>query len=255
MHEFSTGRLHRVSLTQDMVEMLGRSIVAGEYAASGFPTEGELERRLGVSHSVVREAIKILKAKRLLSARPRVGTVTEPETHWNLLDPDVLRWLSNREATAELLVALTEVRLAFEPHAAAMAARCADQARRTAIKRAIERMRAAVTDGGDQIATDIDFHVAVLEASGNPFFLQLRELIHTALRVSTASTHKILRPSETLALHEQTAAAILAHDEDGAYEVMRQMMLDTLSILRSIASAEPLIPADGVFPERLDTSG
>ena len=92
------------NLTRRVVEALGQAIVTGTWDAAGaFPIEAELCARFGVSRSVVREAVKMLTAKGLLSARPRRGTVVEPEPHWNLLDPDVLRWLLERAPSPGLL--------------------------------------------------------------------------------------------------------------------------------------------------------
>jgi DNA-binding FadR family transcriptional regulator len=218
------------SLTHDLAETIGRAIVSGEFR-EGFPNEGELTERLGVSRSVVREVVKILTAKGLLSARPRQGTSIEPEARWNLLDPDVLRWLLNREYSVELLIAFAETRLAFEPQAAAMAAQRANADERAEIARAIERMRASVRGEDDPIAADVAFHVAVLEASGNPFFRQLRELVNTALRASMRQTHRVKSPQTTLGMHEATADAILAGDAEAAHDHMRRMMLDVLAIL------------------------
>ncbi|EJL25785.1 transcriptional regulator [Caulobacter sp. AP07] len=108
-----------VSFTHSLVESLGQAIVTGDYVESGFPNEGELSKQFGASRTVTREAVKMLTAKGLLSARPRHGTVVEPETEWNLLDPDVLRWLLERKFSLRLLAEFTEMRLGIEPAAAA----------------------------------------------------------------------------------------------------------------------------------------
>ena len=57
-----------------------------------LPNEAEWCKRLRMSRSAVREAIKMLKAKGLLHSRPKVGTRVEPRARWNLLDRDVLAW-------------------------------------------------------------------------------------------------------------------------------------------------------------------
>jgi DNA-binding FadR family transcriptional regulator len=108
-----------LSLTYGLVESLGQAIVTGEYVEVGFPTEGELSKQFGASRTVTREAVKMLTAKGLLSARPRHGTVVEPENEWNLLDPDVLRWMLERKFSLRLLAEFTEMRLGIEPAAAA----------------------------------------------------------------------------------------------------------------------------------------
>ncbi len=62
------------NLTHGLLDSLGRQIVRGDFEAAGFPTEAELARLHQVSRSVTREAVKMLTAKGLLSARPRQGT-------------------------------------------------------------------------------------------------------------------------------------------------------------------------------------
>src|SRR3546814_15140853 len=59
------------NLTYGLLDNLGRAIVTGQFDDEAFPTEAELTKRHGVSRSVTREAVKMLTAKGLLSARPR----------------------------------------------------------------------------------------------------------------------------------------------------------------------------------------
>jgi DNA-binding FadR family transcriptional regulator len=68
--------------------------------------------------------------------------VVEPEAEWNLLDPDVLRWLLERKFSLRLLAEFTEMRLGIEPAAAALAARNADEAGLEGIRKGL-RMKAA----------------------------------------------------------------------------------------------------------------
>ena len=63
------------NLTYGMLDSLGRAIVTGHYDNKPFPTEADLAKQHGVSRSVTREAVKMLTAKGLLSARPRQGTI------------------------------------------------------------------------------------------------------------------------------------------------------------------------------------
>ncbi|MCG8504612.1 MAG: FadR family transcriptional regulator [Sphingomonadales bacterium] len=179
------------SLTQQIVNELGLAIVRGQYGAENpFPIEAALCEQFGVSRSVLREAVKMLTSKGLLRARPRQGTSVQPEESWNLLDPDVLRWLLERKFSLDLLNDFTEVRLAVEPQAAAFAAVRASDEQKAAIEHALNRMRAAEQGDDDPLVSDIAFHVAVLEASGNRFFGQLKDLVDTALRISIRLTNQ-----------------------------------------------------------------
>ena len=63
-----------------------------------FPNEAELCKQLGVSRSILREAVKVLENKGMVQVRPRSGTRARPRTDWNQLDPDILGWQSQSEA-------------------------------------------------------------------------------------------------------------------------------------------------------------
>ena len=120
--------IHTQNLTQTIVQNLGKDIVTGRHTADQpFPIEAELCETYGASRSVLREAVKMLTAKGLLSARPRQGTRVQPEENWNLLDPDVLSWLLERKLSLPLLAEFAEMRLAVEPMAAHLAARSASK--------------------------------------------------------------------------------------------------------------------------------
>ena len=229
---------HADNLTRRVVEALGQAIVTGTWDAAGaFPIEAELCARFGVSRSVVREAVKMLTAKGLLSARPRRGTVVEPEPHWNLLDPDVLRWLLERAPSPALLAEFTQMRLGIEPQAAALAAQAVGRGQAEMlppIRAALARMRAAGTGDDDPLASDIAFHVAILHASGNRFLVQLRELVDTALRISIRMTNA--RKGVALASvddHARVLHAIEAADAPAAAAAMRELLGEALELIQA----------------------
>ena len=222
------------NLTHRIVQDLGIAVVSGQYSKDNpFPVEADLCRQYGASRSVLREAVKMLTAKGLLRARPRQGTWVQPEEHWNLLDPDVLRWLLQRKPWLQLLIEFTQVRLAVEPGAAALAAEVAGPAEKAAVQEALGRMIAAESGGGDdRLASDIAFHVAILSASGNKFFGQLRELIGTALRFSIRITNrgKGVRLA-SVADHKKVADAITAGKPEVAAEAMRILIRKVLVLV------------------------
>ena len=229
---------HADNLTRRVVEALGQAIVTGTWDAAGaFPIEAELCARFVVSRSVVREAVKMLTAKGLLSARPRRGTVVEPEPHWNLLDPDVLRWLLERAPSPALLAEFTQMRLGIEPQAAALAAQAVCHGQTGGllpIREALARMQAAGAGQDDPLASDIAFHVAILHASGNRFLVQLRELVDTALRISIRMTNA--RKGVALASvddHARVLHAIEAGDPVAAAAAMRALLGEALDLIEA----------------------
>ena len=221
------------SLTQQIVEDLGIAIVTGKYAEkNAFPIESEICEQYGASRSIVREAIKVLNAKGLLIARPRRGTSVRPEREWNLLDPDVLYWMLKRRFSMTLLKDFTRARLAIEPAAAAEAARTANEQQIAHIQLMLDRMEEAAEGKQDPLESDINFHVAVLEASNNPFFYNMRAMIETALHFSIRFTNKQLKQRVAKARdHARILTAIRNRDPEKAAEATRVLLERALRLM------------------------
>ncbi|HSX52671.1 MAG TPA: GntR family transcriptional regulator, partial [Cellvibrio sp.] len=179
------------NLSQRMVQELGRTIICGEFLDDSLPTEAELCEKFGVSRSAVREAVKMLSAKGLISSKPRQGIRILPEDQWNIFDPDLLRWVLESKPSLHVLKEFLQVRIAIEPEAAALAARYADQTALDNIEKALEGMRKAEGNSKEDLEADIAFHVSILYASNNRFYIRLRDFISTALRVSISHTNPI----------------------------------------------------------------
>lgn len=223
------------NLTYAMLDEVGRAIVTGFYDDRAFPTEAELAREHGVSRSVTREAVKMLTAKGLLTARPRKGTSVQPQTQWNLFDPDVLRWLLERKFSLTLLRQFSELRIAIEPAAAALGARGGDAALIGAIRDGYARMEAAEAGEGDPLEADIDFHIAVLDSSANPFYMQFRELVTTALSTSIRFTNRFKGRTASLPAHKDVLDAIETGNAEAAEAAMAAIIGDVMVL---IADAE-----------------
>lgn len=219
------------NLTHGLLDSLGRAIVTGRFDRAPFPTEAELAKQNGVSRSVTREAVKMLTAKGLLSARPRQGTTIQPTSSWNLFDTDVLRWLLERQFSVELLKQFNQLRVAIEPEAAALAAQFGSEEDLLRITRGLERMEAADRGMDDTLDADIAFHVAILHASRNPFYAQFRDVVGTALRTSIRFTNRIKGRPANVADHAAVRDAIVARDAEGARAAMRRLIADVLDLI------------------------
>lgn len=186
----------------------------------------------------------MLAAKGLLGSRPGVGTIVQPSSTWHLLDPDVLRWLLDRPVSAELLRALTEMRLGFEPEAAALASGRRPAA---AVQRAYEGLDAAADGIGDETAAAVAFHLAVLVAAGNPFLAQLKEFVTTAATLSARLTRRVDGGAEPRRARRLAAEAVLSGDAPGARERMRSLLLAEADLIERLA---PAAPGAALAPER-----
>ncbi len=227
-------------LTRELVEAIGGMIVRGDApAGESLPIEAELSKQYDASRTVVREAIKMLTAKGLVGSRPRRGTYVEPESEWNLFDPDVLRWTLQRRFSIDLLREFLIARRAIEPAAAREAASHRDGEAIAEIARRLDDMREAATGARDPLEADIAFHIAVLEASGNRFFRQFSFVVDTALRFSIrlTNTAKGVRAA-SVDDHGAIYEAIARGDGDGAALAVERMLDEALQLLDMSAASE-----------------
>ena len=169
-----------------IARQLGILVVSGKHRP-GDLLGGEISasEELAVSRTAYREALRILAAKGLVDARPKVGTRINQRELWHLLDPDVLDWMFESDPDLVLLDSLFELRNIVESAAAGLAAE-----RRTALhlqgmKAALEGMEAhtLATEAGRQ--ADLDFHTSLLLATGNPFIVSLANGVRAAVRATT----------------------------------------------------------------------
>ncbi|MDP5029699.1 MAG: FadR family transcriptional regulator [Paraglaciecola sp.] len=182
--------IENLNLSDKVTQELGRAIISGEYSNdSGFPSEAKMCEDYGVSRTSIREAVKMLGAKGLITSRPRKGIVVEPASKWNLYDTSVLKWMLESSPSLFVLREFLQMRMAIEPQAAALAAQFATDEQIKQIEQALKGMEAAGSDPTLSLhEADIAFHTSILAASNNRFILQLRDFVSTALNVSIQHT-------------------------------------------------------------------
>ena len=222
------------NLTDHVAGTLGRSIVSGDYGPGAVFQINELCKSFNASRTVMREAVKALTAKGLVTSRASVGTIVRDEAAWNLSDPDVLQWILHARGTRlPLIREFNDFRIAIEPTAAALAAQNADAAAIARIFTALERMRAAERGEDDSLDADVEFHVAILQASGNRFFINMRHTIDVALHISIRVTNRQKAVAVASAAdHARIADAIRAGDAEGARAAMLNLLVEARLLLK-----------------------
>lgn len=221
-----------------VLDHLGRRIAGGELAPGTVLTLADLEAEYGVSRTVVREAVRVLEAKAMLSSKRRVGITVSPVSRWSMLDPELIRWRLTSPARARQIVALTELRLAVEPIAARLAALRASEDQRAEIGRLADELRRLGAehqgDSEEYLAADIAFHDVLLQAGGN---LMLTAIQSPIAEVITGRHTAGLTPAEPVhqALHNhvEAAAAIVRGDADAAERHVRGYVEAILDEVRS----------------------
>ncbi|MCC7445963.1 MAG: FadR family transcriptional regulator [Anaerolineae bacterium] len=206
-------RKKRAGLHQQVVDELGRFITRETQPGYTLPNEDDLCAQLGVSRTVIREAIKVLAEKGMVESRPKVGTVVQPTKHWNLLDTDVLRWKYESGPDRDFLHKIVEFRRTIEVKAAELAALRATPEAVAYIEACFEVLVAAVNDNDKYIETDMRFHESIFAASRNDFLEQIAMTLRLALISSRKITVQIPNSSQhALPLHEAVLQAIKDHN-------------------------------------------
>lgn len=196
------------------VATLGARIVSGEIAQGAVIDLGELGRDLDVSLTALREALKVLAAKGLVQARQKRGTSVRSREHWNLLDSDVIRWRSEAGDTAAVLRDLAEVRAVVEPAAASMAAARRTEDDLAELEAALADMRTA-RGAAAEVAADLRWHRALLQATHNEMLSRMDVFIEPALSLRDALVHET-HPDDPVPSHAVVVEAVRRADPETA---------------------------------------
>jgi GntR family transcriptional repressor for pyruvate dehydrogenase complex len=231
----------RETLTSQLAKSLGERITAGAYAAgSKLPTEQELVEAFGVSRTVVREAISLLKAGGMVTTRQGVGVfVAQTET---------ARPFRVEEARLDVLrevIAVVELRIGVEAEGASLAAQRRTDADLAALAAATEELERCIDEGRDAIAADLAFHRTIAEATGNRHFTNLFNylgaLVIPRTRVQTFQLFPT-SPQDYLkrinAEHRMILDAITRSDADAARAAMRLHLTGSRERLRAAAARQ-----------------
>ncbi len=158
------------TMVADLIRELNVRIWRGDFKPGAFlPPQKDLAAQLGVSISTVREAIQGLVAMGLLESRPGKGTWVRPDALDGLVSPSVVR---ARLGTLSARM-VYETRTVIEVGLTELAAERASEEETQRIGAALEQMKAHVNDEQTFLRADLEFHLAVAEASHNDLLYQL----------------------------------------------------------------------------------
>lgn len=205
-------------LSQVVADYITDLIMSGELdEGDRLPSERELAEEMGVSRTVVREAIKLLRAAGLLRVRVGIGSfVTLPSR--NILEEPLSRFSTpEKRKIAELI----ELREAIEPPITALAAKNATSEDISKLELAIEEMQANLNNPHEYIIADNVFHNTLAEATQNSLFQlivhSIVDLLQESRRLAVSSPGAAKRSSYH---HRQILEAVKARDVEGAQVAM-----------------------------------
>ena len=227
--------------TAEVVDRLAAEIGSGRLSPGArLPTEQEMMTALGVSRTVVREAVAALRAQGMVTTRQGLGAfvASDPQRRPFRIDPDGLKSL-------EAVIDLMELRMAVEIETAGLAAERAAAKQLRAIGQALAAMDRAIARNEPAIDEDYLFHRAIAQATGNAQFPRFLEYLGRFIiprqtvrlepsRLSGARADLDAFQREHRAIHD----AIRAHDSTGARAAMRQHLQKSRERYRRLAAAK-----------------
>ncbi len=211
-----------VRLADQVAATLSEEIESGRLAEGDrLPTEVELVRQLGVSRTVVREALSRLRNAGLIEPRQGIGVFVLPR-RTRPLD------LEAADTKAKVLQ-IVEVRRAMEGEAAHLAATRATPLDLARMRQALDAIDSAVGAGGDGVDEDLAFHRSIAESTGNTVLVStlryLGDVSRSGIRVTRANEARRNDFIEAVrAEHHAILVAIEARDAEAARMAARLHM-------------------------------
>lgn len=226
----------RDSLAQRVSENLRRDIIeGGMLAGDRLPSEAKLTEQFGVSRTVVREAIASLRADGLVEARQGAGLFVrhgQPQgvTPFQTIDTERI----------SSMIEVLELRTAIELEAAALAASRRSPAQEETIYERHNELGQRIASGEPTAEADFNFHLAIADATNNPRFREVLEMLGRAIIPRTSLQSDAGERTSAVYLeqihdeHRQIADAISARDEQGARDALRTHLRGSQERYRSL---------------------
>lgn len=207
-------------LYEQIVQQIEDSVVKGVLKPGDqLPPERELAQKFGVSRTAVREAIKALREKGLVEAYTGRGTfITDGRSQAIRQSFDLIARIPQQDGLGHL----AEVRAILEPEIAALAATRVEEQHLATMREAVAVMERSMEDPDAYIEADLDFHLSLGEAAGNPMILSLIDSIVGLLREQRLRIFNVDGgPERGQFYHKRILAAIEARDPQKAREEMK----------------------------------
>jgi DNA-binding FadR family transcriptional regulator len=217
-----------------VVQVIEREIVGGRLPVGArLPPEREFAERLGVSRTVVREAVRILVTKGLLETRHGVGTTVRAVTPDELTAP--LTWFMRTCREAVNIEHLHQVRSMLEVGNAGLAADQATEEDIAELRGICAEMEDAAADPANFAERDAAFHRRLAQATHNPLLVLLLDSIRDLMvEVGTLVARQHGLFGRVMPTHVQIVECVASHDATGARSAMREHLAIALSIQREL---------------------
>lgn len=219
------------NLKTQVYELLLNLIVDGKYSDNDMlPPERVLCEELGVSRTVVREAVKSLETRGILTVIHGKGIKVNPSTSHDISNAFML--YLRRQNQDVSLKDLLQVRYAIETEIARYAALNASEDEINKLKSIVEKMETVINDVEKFVYVDLDYHLQLAYMTQNIIFITIMEELVVPLRKSREETVSAEDNIQSLQEHKDIYDCIKTHDAQRAKEGMLNHLKHVERVLR-----------------------
>jgi GntR family transcriptional repressor for pyruvate dehydrogenase complex len=192
-----------------------------------LPPERELAANFGVARSSLRPALKVLEIMGVITQKVGDGSYLNRDASSVLAVPMEFLFLLDDTSLQEL----TEMRLMIEPALAAKAAERANAEHITLLRQSIVDLEHSKCDRVRLVASDLLFHRAIFQASGNRLAGRLFQTVHRAMLNMIMVTSQLVELEHTLQFHQPILVAIEQRNPELAARLMTDHLTDARDLL------------------------
>jgi len=192
-----------------------------------LPPERELAAHFKVARSSLRQALKVLEIMGVITQKVGDGSYLNRDASSVLAVPMEFLFLLDDTSVQEL----TELRFLMEPALAAKAAERATSDDIALLRQSITDLENSEGDRVKLVASDLLFHRAIFQASGNRLTSRLFQTIHRAMLNLIMVTSQLVDLEHTVAFHKPILAAIEQRDPKLAASLMTAHLTDANELL------------------------
>jgi DNA-binding FadR family transcriptional regulator len=194
-----------------------------------LPRETDLAERFGISRGVVREALRGLEERGVVTVRHGHGAIVSEPERWDILDPVVLNAVLAGPERVDVLREVLECRRCLEVYAAGLAAARAQPKDIEALSDALAEMQAAadVPPGEDDpfLKADLHFHEALARAAGNRALFRITEpLQRVFLTAHRPLVHPEARRDRSVPEHAAVLEGVKSRNPVAASSAMERLL-------------------------------
>jgi len=201
----------------EVIRALEAQMEAGDLPpGTRLPSERMISEQMGVSRSVVREALNRLESQGVVTIRHGSGTVVEspsPKPAAAALERLLRR---TPGGTPELV----EVRLCLETTISALAAERRSDENLRRLQEFVDVLAKPGLPLDDYVEADFEFHMELARSVANGMFLAVLEPIQSMLRLSRRQTLAVDGTSIALPDHQRILDCVRIRDSEGARRAM-----------------------------------